>query len=354
MARTARTARQSAAGGEPSALPRTVTIENEAIPVTYEEIPLDQVRLDPDNPRIREHLKQLGKTAKITQGELQKIILEISGVPALLRSIRENRGLHDPIYVRHDGRVAEGNCRTSVFRFLREAQKQEKCWQTIKALRLPPTVTERQIAVLQGHMHVAGKITWRAHEQSGHLHYMHKTLGMNPGEIAAAIGLSEPKVKRLLLTYETMTTHVIPKGAGDSRKKFSYVLEFYTHKKLQDFRAKPENVKLFASLIVGKDPKLKRGAEVRDLHRIIGNAKAEAALKKEGFAKAISIVGKSDPTADSTVFRKLKDLTAFINKNLRKPEIDRLRSGKKEQQIVRDLFSALKTAAETAGLLMHS
>lgn len=353
MARPARVISAPTDQNVPEGLPRTVTIENESIPVTYEEIPLDQVRLDPENPRIREHLKQLGKTGKVTQAELQKIILEISGVPALLRSIRENRGLHDPIYVRHDGRVAEGNCRTSIFLFLRQAPNSDRCWQKIKALRLPPTVTERQIAVLQGHMHVAGKITWRAHEQSGHLHHMHKTLGMTPGEIATAIGLSEPKVKRLLLTYDTMTTHVIPKGAGDSRKKFSYVLEFYTNKKLEEFRAKPDNVKLFASLIVGKDPKLKRGAEVRDLHKIIGNAKAEAALKKEGFGKAISIVGKSDPTADSTVFRKLKELTAFVHKHMRTPEIERLRSGKREQQIVQDLFGALKTAAETAGLKLR-
>ena len=331
---------------------RTVTIENEAIPVTYEEILLDDVKLDPDNPRIRQHLHQIGKAGKVTQEELQKIILDLSGVSTLLRSIRENKGLHDPIYVRHDGRVAEGNCRTSIFRFLKGAQKNETCWNTIKALRLPPTITERQIAVLQGHMHVAGKITWRAHEQSGHLHFMHKTLKMSPAEIATAIGLSEPQVARLLSTYETMTTHVLPKGEGDSRKKFSYVHEFYKSKHLKEFRKKPENVTFFTSLIVGKNPKLTRGREVRDLHKIIENPKALAVLKKDGFEKAIAIVGKSDPTADSKVFRELKKTTTLVTKKMRNAEIERLRKGQKEQQIVRELFAALKAAAETAGITL--
>src|SRR5688572_3577118 len=127
--------------------PSTLTIEDQQISAVYDELPLKEVRLDPNNPRVREQLKQLGLNGNVTPLQLRKLILEISGVPALLRAIRENKGLHDPIYVRKDGTVAEGNCRTAIYQALQQAKPDEKCWQTIPAWTLPATITERQIAV---------------------------------------------------------------------------------------------------------------------------------------------------------------------------------------------------------------
>jgi hypothetical protein len=327
-----------------------LTIENQQVEAVYEELALNQVKLDPDNPRIREQLRQAGINGKAKPAQLRKLILEISGVSNLLRSIRENKGLHDPIYIRKDGRVAEGNCRTAIYQFLHEAKPNEKCWQTIPAWRLPATVTERQIAVLQGHWHVAGKITWRAHEQAGHLHHMHNVLGMKPGEIAAAMRMQEPEVDRYLQAYETMTKLVIPRiKNADGREKFSYVLELYKNKKLQEFRKKKENIKLVADLIV-KD-KLTKGAQVRGLHRIIGDQRTTEVLKNDGYEKAIHLVGKSDPTADSAVFRKLKAATSTLEK-LRRPVLERIKSGQKEKQILQGLFSALKTVADASGVTL--
>jgi hypothetical protein len=327
-----------------------LTIENQQVEAVYEELPLEEVKLDPDNPRIREQLRQARINGKAKPEELRKLILEISGVPNLLRSIRENKGLHDPIYVRQDGRVAEGNCRTAIYQFLREAKPKEKCWQTIPAWRLPATVTERQIAVLQGHWHVAGKITWRAHEQAGHLHHMHHVLGMQVSEIAAAMRMQEPEVERYLQAYETMTKMVIPRiKNADGREKFSYVLELYKNRKLKTFRAKKENVKLFADLVVGD--KLSRGAQVRGLHRIIGDDRATEVLKKDGYEKAIHLVGKSDPTADSVVFRKLKAATSALER-LRRPLLERIKSGQKEKQLLQGLYTALKNVAATTGVTL--
>jgi len=328
----------------------TLTIENQQVAAIYEDLPLSQVRLDPDNPRVREQLRQLGVNGKVTPVQLRELILEISGVPALLRSVRENKGLHEPIYVRADGRVAEGNCRTAIYQFLKEAQPKETCWQRIPAWKLPTTVTERQIAVLQGHWHVAGKITWRAHEQAGHLHHMNTDLKMTPAEIAAAMRMTDLEVRRLLQAYETMTKDVIPRiKNADGREKFSYVLEFYKNKKLEDFRSKKENVKFFTDLVV-KD-KLKGGAEVRKLHKILGDERTKKMLKTDGYAKAIALVGKSDPTADSAMFRKLTSVTATLEK-MRRPVLERIKSGTKEKQILRDLYVALKKVADATGVTL--
>ncbi len=329
-----------------SARSRTLVIEGRAIPVAYEETPLDDVQLDPDNPRTRQQIGHLN--GKATAEQLQKLILEIPGVPALQRAIRENKGVHDPIYVRADGRVAEGNCRTAIYLKLRHAQPNEPCWKRIPALRLPKDITEREIAVLQGSWHVAGKITWRAHEQAGHLHHMKSVLKMAPADISAALGISEREITRQIQAYETMRTKVIPRVKhGDGLKKFSYVLELYKNRKLEEFRQSPANIDFVTDLIVGN--KLTQGSEVRDLHKVVNNPRAKEVLKREGLAKALAIVGKSDPTADSAVFRKLKGATATL-KNLRKPELERIRDGVKEKQILQELSDALKNVASTAGV----
>ncbi|HTE39636.1 MAG TPA: hypothetical protein VK629_02330 [Steroidobacteraceae bacterium] len=328
---------------------QTVTIENRSIPVTAEDIPLDDVKLDHDNPRIRENLKKRnGKSGIATQKDLQKMILELPGVSSLQRSIRDNKGLHERIYVRDDGVVAEGNCRTAVYLWLRETQKKEQCWKTIPAYRLPANITPRQIAVLQGHMHVAGKITWRKHEQAGHLHYMHTKLAMQPMEIATAMGMSQTEVELLLKSYDVMNELVLPRvKTGDGREKFSTVLELFKVGGMKEWSDKKANVKQFADLVV--NGKVSRGQDVRAMPKIIADPRALEALKKEGFSKAISIVGKKDPTADSQLFKKLKG-TAKALKTIRKPLIERLRTGKEEQQILKDLHSALKDFASAANV----
>src|SRR5207244_12342827 len=91
----ARKTRMNKAQQKPA--PQTVTIEKESIPVVPDDIPLDELKLDRENPRIRENLKKrTGKGGAVSQDELRKMILELPGVSSLQRSIRETKGLHEP------------------------------------------------------------------------------------------------------------------------------------------------------------------------------------------------------------------------------------------------------------------
>lgn len=330
---------------------RTITIADEKIPVVAEEIPIGQVKLDQDNPRIREDLKKRDKKLGTPSPEdMQKLILGLSGVDALYKSIRDNKGLHEPIYVRQNGVVAEGNCRTAIYLKLHGANRSDPTWQKIPALRLPASVTERQIAILQGHLHVAGKITWRKHEQAGHLYTMHKTYAMSSAAIAKALGMREKEVNRLLGSYQ-MNLEVIKElgkdDKSDGRKKFSTIDELFKVRDMEDWRSKPANLKTFKALII--DGKLRRGQDVRKLSKIVADPKAMEALRKDGFDKAIHLVGKKDPTADAPIFRKLTDTAGALRK-VAAPMIARLRDGNVEQKIVRELFDAVKQFAETANV----
>lgn len=339
---------------------RTITIDDEKIPVVAGEMPILEVRLDAENPRIREDLKKRDKKLPPpTREELQKIILDLSGVNDLLKSIRDNKGLHEPIYVRHTGVVAEGNCRTAIYLKLHNANKKDPTWQKIPVLKLPATVTERQIAILQGHLHVSGKITWRKHEQAGHLYAMKHAYNMSHAAIAKSLGMREKEVARVIGSYE-LNLEIIKeiekpdrKGNGkkiagvDGRKKFSTIDELFKVRDMEEWRTKPTNVSTFKKLVI--EGKIKRGADVRKLSKIVNDPKAFEVLKKDGFDKALHVAGKKDPTADAPIFSKLK-ATAAALKTVSAPMITRLKDEQSCQKILKELFDAAKDFADAAGV----
>jgi hypothetical protein len=241
--------------------------------------------------------------------------------------------------------VAEGNCRVACYLKLNKAQPRDERWQTIPALRLPTTITERQVAMLQGQCHVAGKNKWRAYEKAGHIYTMSKTLNIDSQSIAKSLGMQKRVVERLVEQYEVMKTKLLPRLKSGGLDKWSHIDEFFKRAELEDDRKDPAKVEEFLDLVA--TDKLKGGADVRKLSKIWKNKKATRALKKEGVSKAIAIVGRADPTVDSPVFRKMKELSETINK-MDSRDLQRLREERKAQGIVRDLFTALKLAAKTA------
>lgn len=325
----------------------TVTVEGEDIPVTFEMVPLGEVKLDGDNPRTRQ---QIGAKGPLSQEQLRELILELPGVSSLLKTIRENKGLQEPIYIRSDGRVAEGNCRTAIYLRLNKAREHEAEWKAIPAYRLPADITERQVAVLQGNWHVSGKNNWRRHEQAGHLHYMANSIGMTTNDIAVSTGLSETEVKRLIAAYELMRSEVLPKVKnGDGLKLFSYAYEFQKSPHLADYRKTKTNQKEFGQLVASG--KIGKGKHVRDLHKILAHSAAHQSLKSDGYQKAIAQVGKTDPSADFPIVRKLAS-TAKAIRELRTTAIDRIKKGSNERKAVQDLYRALKDLADNTGVTL--
>lgn len=327
---------------------QVLIIEDARIPVEHRFMPLDEVQLDPSNPRIQHAVRQRFKDASVSQDDLQRLIMDLPGVPELLKSIRDNGGLREPIYVRPDGRVIEGNCRAACYLKLRSVFKgKDPRWDRVSAFSVP-SITDRQVAVMQGLDHVAGKNKWQAYEKAGHLYTMRTVLMMDDKAIARSLGMRESEVARDLKAYETMKDKLLPQmKGGNGLDKWSFVQELFKRKDLEEYRSKPEKVDEFVSLVVTN--KIKYGADVRKLPKILKHPAATKVLAKQGVDSAISVVGKVDPTADSSTFRKLKDTTRVL-KHLESKELQRLREDPNSRVILQDLFSALKDAAKAAGV----
>jgi hypothetical protein len=324
-----------------------MTIESEAVPVEHRRISISDIRLDGHNPRIQHAVQKMGKGGDLKQEDLQKLILDQPGVSSLFRSIRDNGGLFDPIFIRSDGTVIEGNCRAAAYLKLHGIKREDPRWQTIPAV-LVPGISDRHVAILQGQYHVAGKNKWLAYEKAGHLHFMRTTLNMDEKSIAQTMSMTEGEVIRDLLAYETMKNKLLPRmPGGNELDKWSFVQEFYKRKKLTEYRSIPANVDEFVSLIVEK--KIRKGVDVRKLEKLVEHPTAMKSLRKQGVDAALKIVGKTDPTADSAVFKKLKDVTKIL-KHLPQPELQRVQDGEEPRVILRELFAALKDVAKAAGI----
>ena len=342
-------ARGNSSGGRTAG--ETLTIEGQSIEAEFRMLPLGDVLLDVTNPRIQYLLKQGTKNGKPTQEELAKLIHEnVPGAPALFASIRDNRGLLEPILVRPDGRVIEGNCRAASYMRLRAIDRKRGTakseWEEIPAF-VVPNISERQVAAFQGRIHVAGKNPWRAYEKAGHVYAMHKTHSMDPKTIGQVLSMTESEVLRDIRTYETVTQKLLPKIKGTAAlEKWSFFAEFFKRKKLDEYRAKPANVDQFVSLVISG--KLKRGADVRHLEKILKNKSAVKELKTKGIDSAMALLGQADPAANSKTFRQLKKTVKLLQ---RFPTKDLDRFGEAEpQRILRDLIAAARAVANTAGV----
>ena len=320
----------------------TITIEGQEIPIQSALVPIDEIQLDPNNPRIKR-----GLNPPITQDSIRKFLLEQPGVSDLQKQIRDNQGLMERILVNQEYLVVEGNCRAAIYRRLRDAPQSHPRWQNIPTLVLPPGITDEQIAVVRAVFHVQpNKIRWGAYEQQEHLYDMATQLKMDIPRIARLLGVAEKKVERLIEAYEAMTTYYVPStGSSDGRRVWSYFNELYKNPGLKDFRARGKNLKLFSQLV--KDKKIPRGADVRQLPNIVSDSKAFQKLQATGFKPALKQAGRTRPSEVYALFRQIRKTRVALEK-IKQAELEDIQGQPGQQEELRQLHRALMNVATLA------
>src|SRR5215472_4158383 len=264
-----------------------ITLDVKRVQVQSVDLPLDHVTLDPRNPRIANTvLISISEQGEALQKKLETLLWEDSDVRDLYRQVLINQGLVERIIVRQDGKVVEGNCRTVVYRKLREKRPSEARWRTIPARVLPDDIADRDVAILLGEMHVAGKNTWTPFEKAGHVYRMHNDFALVQDEIALRLRMSKSKVNQLIRAFDMMKNQYLPAYPGPaSSRKFSYFEEVFKKPPLREWvTSTPSAETLFVDW-VGKG-KLDQGVQVRDLPAILEDEDAVNALTKEGFLAA--------------------------------------------------------------------
>ena len=259
----------------------TLTISGIEVNVTHERVPIAGVRPDPNNPRIRFQIKFGSKKPPASEDELLAIIRDQPGYDDLQKQIRTFGGIYDPLIVRHDGTVAEGNTRLAAIKLLHGTNRSDERWTTVPITRLPVDIPEDTVELLMANYHIAGKTVWRPAAQADQIYRLVKERNVSVQRVADEIRMTKKKVEQYLEAYEYLINEVLPEveenGKMDKQgileKKFSHALEFVTGKKLQSVRDSPETRKSVAKMIA--HDKIK-GMEVRKLPELMANKRTTA------------------------------------------------------------------------------
>lgn len=330
---------------------QVIVVAGRDVRVTHETVGIGEIRLDPDNPRIRFQLARSGKS-KPTQEDLQKFIKDQPGYSGIQKAIRKAEGIHDPLMVRYDGTVIEGNTRLTVVSTLHKAMPSNPRWKTVPIVRLPKDVPEQDIAMLMASYHVAGKNRWLAFAKADQIYELVHKFKYTPEQIADETRNMTPReVNQYLEAYEFLIKEVMPRaGKGHDQKfldsKWSHALELVKNREMAEIRKEPKFRKDFANLLIKDQIK---GAEVRRLPKIVKSKRASIALKTGGFKKAEAVLKRVDPTVDSLELRQIKKLTSRIGK-MKASDLDTFREDRKAQKILEDHVKALVNLIKTIGM----
>lgn len=329
-----------------------ITLDGKRVTVQSIDLPLEEVMLDPNNPRIANTVA-IGITEKgaALQERLEALLWADDDVRDLYRQVLINKGLIERIIVRPDRRVVEGNCRTVVYRKLRERHPSDDHWKTIPARVLPTDIADRDVAILLGEMHVAGKNTWTPFEKAGHVYRMHNDFALVQDEIALRLRMSKSKVNQLIRAFDMMKNQYLPAYPGPaSSRKFSYFEEVFKKPPLRDWiLANPTNERQFIDW-VGKG-RLDQGAQVRDLPAILEDEEAIAALTNDGFAAAQRVLAEDNPVITSKLFKRMVEMTDALKK-AQLDDVQRVRKAKnsRARKIVQELKESLDRFTDLCGI----
>jgi hypothetical protein len=277
---------------------------------TQENLSVDQVELDRDNPRIRRFLEDY-------EGELtdDRIALALDvaadtgedGMGAtspekLRNSILANNGIMQPIIVNRlsDGRQVciEGNTRLWIYRDF-NASGVEGDWSKIPAI-VHDKLEGFEVDAIRLQAHLVGPRAWDAYSKAKYqweLHYKHM---MPIDRLVDLCGGDRRDVQRSINAYADMENHFRKLHEPEEpylTQRFSGFVELQSNKVKTAILKAGFSLDDFATWI--KDERIRGLAGVRQLPRVLSDRKARDAFVKKGLKAALDVLEK--PEVNSTL-----------------------------------------------------
>lgn len=327
----------------------TKVINGREIPYELTKLSPDDVELDPLNPRIQ-YLVGL-KAGTASQDELDDMLWKKEAVKLLAQSIKQNRGVHDPIVVhRRNGRrvVREGNSRTVALRHLSQQMPNDQAFQTLPAMVFDEELTEEDLAVLLADLHVAGKIRWDAYEQAKQVHDLSQIHGKTYDWLANHLRLSKSKIVQDLKAYNATSEYLQSHPDPTNIEKFSFFQELMKKRDLaEQFATDPEFKQRFHRWLA--DGKLTDARQVRVLERILDSAEATKALDDQGARAAETVLIRDDPALESDLFDAVKRASDKL-RTASMEEVQSIKNSPQKVVMLRELRTHLQNLATYAGV----
>lgn len=321
--------------------------------VEIDDIPIDDIVLDEENPRIgywRDNLLRI--TDATSQGDLELAIKSgnIDEYNRLKRSIEANDGASEMIWVMKSGAkyvCIDGNTRLIIYKDLRDKYPKKDLYKKIKAKILPEKIDDRARNFIRLIAHLRAQNDWQAYERARMLYILWYQKGYTEEELKNTTKLSLNDIRRWREAYKNMNDQFLPKYAhkSDALMKFSYFVE-YESKKIKDGMKKNGlDVNDFCDW-VGND-EINRAQDVRDLKKIFENHEIINVLKEDGFQAAKEELSLSVPAYASRLFEHVEKCINGFKRMPREEERDIITGEeyRKKEKIV-ELYDELSSIVD--------
>lgn len=277
----------------------------------YQDLPIDDAKLDMNNPRIAKWVEMYGNNPSADQISLALGVGESQGdsggttFQSLKASIRTNGGIIHPILVNCNGSkdliVIEGNTRLAIYKEFR-TQQVEGHWDTIPSI-VHDNLSNEQIDAIRLQSHLVGPRAWDPYSKAKYLNHLSNSNNLTLGQIVDYCGGKETEVANYIAAYQDMESHYRPLLASDDEfdpTRFSGFVELQRPRVLNALSNAGFGKQDFAGWIINQS--IHKNEAVRALPKILGNVKSREIFLTKGKRSAEkALLALETPSSDAAL-----------------------------------------------------
>jgi hypothetical protein len=330
-----------------------------------QEVPIDGVELDKNNPRIAKWIEMHGEDIPAEQIALalgvgdSQLEEGATTFQSLKASIRTNGGIIHPILVNREpsGRlvVIEGNTRVAIYKEFKE-EKVPGDWDRIIAM-VYDSMSQEEIDSIRLQAHLVGVRPWDPYSKAKYLEYLSNSEHLTYRQIVDYCGGREREVQNYIQAYLDMERYYRPLLEGDDQfdpTRFSAFVELQRPRLKEAIVNAGYNFNDFAKWV--RDLKIHPLLAVRKLPLILQNPKSRDVFLRFPGKGAIQEAEKelSRPTPDAALTEAFLDqLAAELVKRIAGLEFRKLQRLKTETDSdeVQSLFDARDSLVELCKMI---
>lgn len=300
---------------------------------SFENLPIAQLELDVNNPRIAELLDRIGRENITPEAIALSLGTSEESYESLKDSIKQNGGVINPIVVHKTGEntylVIEGNTRVQIYKKF-HAEKTPGKWDEIPAL-IYENIEKEEIHAIRLQAHLIGAREWTPFAQAKYVHNLYYIEKMSIARIVDFCGGKKNRVQQLISAYQDVEDYYRPMCDDDTQvdpRKFSSFMELQRPQILRFLEANDISKADFVKWVI--DDKFDRQEHIRSLPEIWKSKDAKRAFLTEGSAVAIkklNVEEYADKELRNVPYEKLAVALAEKLNDMKNSEIRDLRQG---------------------------
>ena len=308
---------------------------------SYQILPIDELTLDLNNPRIRQYIDMYGDNVTA-----DGIALALSGsgssesttsFSSLKESIRVHKGIIHPIIVNHnqDGKyvVIEGNTRLQIYKdFYKKTN--DDIWKNIRCI-VYENLAKNEIDAIRLQSHLVGPRDWDPYSKAQYLTKLYNEDGLPLNTIIDYCGGKKGVIMKLIEAYHDMQTfYVQPLLEGDKPdvREFSKFHELQNRAIIVALNANGYSKKDFGEWVFKGN--IDTAQNVRWLPDILKDEAARKEFLKTDISHAVTklntAINKENIDLKAVPYGDLCNALILKLRNMPYEEIKRLRKGEEE------------------------